>query len=266
VYQDNILIGYKVYYAKITNQEIYELFKAEDSIKLDECFIHNFSLLEYAKYCGLDCRLISKDELKLPQNFSAKLSFWEGKTDFSYSIWENIDFTFYGSFFGGISVDFSSIQISKGFFDFNKIYISNGINFSISFTKIIIGDIFLEPSYFESGRQEFISLYLEQGSIYFTNTYFKDMILYLIDVDIKGINLSLAEYRNSKIYIIESQIREGIKLFSEIYLENSILSFKNTLFGSGDINFTYLEAIKSKVDFRNTRIPLRYNRFFLYDM
>ncbi|MGL4367617.1 MAG: potassium channel family protein [Brevinemataceae bacterium] len=276
IFNEGILIGYEVRYAKTDKETIFNMLKSEEIIRLDECFIEDFSLKEYAEYCETSLDNYELGKLNFPNKFSAKLSFWEGKTNFSKMKFGFVDFSFYGAFFGGTEADFSCMEILDGFFDFNRLYVNADVYFTFSFTKIEKGDIFLNYAYFEEGDKDFISLFLNSGNLCLTNmsahggkldfsyseiqgnlllnkAYCKNNSLIMISSKFHGLDCSLSEFRNCEFRMFETSISDNIKNFTEMYMENSLLCFENSEFISGEADFKYFEAQNSNLMFLNMK-------------
>ncbi|MGL4388831.1 MAG: potassium channel family protein [Brevinema sp.] len=266
IYENNTLIGYDVYYAKIDIEDIYKACREGMSeLILDECFIPEFSFDRYLKTMDIDIYSNSQNfECPFPHLISARLSFFED-LDFSRLSIESLEFLSYGSFFGGRHADFSQITINKGFLDFSRTLIAKNVKFSLSFTHIKDGDILFNYAYFEEGMRYFISLFLHKGSMHFSNSYMlggslnlsysdisegiyadkmylKDLSLNLSHAKTKNIIFSFTEIRDSRLICYSMDIGGGSKSFEELYLESSSLILDYSIFKEGKLNFSYSEA------------------------
>ncbi|MGL4393810.1 MAG: potassium channel family protein [Brevinema sp.] len=271
VYENNILIGYDVSYAKIDIETLYaQCRQNEEELVLDECFIPNFSFDQYLKTLNIDISSNSQDfEYPFPDIISARLTFFENINLSRLSI-NSLDFLCYGSFFAGERSDFSQITINRGFLDFSRSFINKNNDFSLSFTHIKDGDVLFNSAYFEEGRRYFISLFLHNGNFYLNNSYMtggsfdlsyssisgevfaekmylKNIVVNFYHVEALGLTFSSSEIRESHIMCHHMKIGEGSKEFEEIYLEHSSLVFDHSEFQEGHLNFSHLEAMKDSL-------------------
>ena len=248
-------------YGVVNVSNVYEDIHNEKSINLSNCYINNFSLVDYKKKYKL--KENSKVEL---ENFVARHSFFEADEtiDFSDSEFtgEDVDFdtacfgsgnlSFYKSQFKtSKKVSFKNAFFGKGHtnfqyssFDSEKVNFENATN---------VGDITFVNSNFGNGTINFKNVSFGDGLVEFHFSKFGDGLLCFNKAIFEGkrVDFRRVEFGKGRLDFRRVDFGNANVLFDECEIGIGKATFNKSQFGTGNISF-YLANIKAELFFEKT--------------
>jgi len=204
--------------------EIYEAIGRGETVNLDECYLHGFSLTACRRFLIQDKNTIVKIN-----GFSARNAVFETafNIDLSYGEFNTDTFTLEGAIFIGKELTLHS-----------SLFNTNGANFSNCFIKV---------DKFEMTRVKF-----NDGEINFKNTIFDTGVKDFQDADFGAgdVNFTNTEFGDGDVSFINARFNDGDAHFKVARFGNGKVDFHYAKFGKGSISFEQTEFGNGRADFR----------------
>ncbi|NOU18457.1 MAG: hypothetical protein HOO91_12950 [Bacteroidales bacterium] len=242
--------------------EIYESIGRGETVNLDECYLHGFSLTACRRFLILDKNTVVKIN-----GFSARNAVFETafNIDLSYGEFDTDTFTVDGSIFIGKELTFHSSTFN-----------TNGINFANCFIKVDKfdmvmarfndGEINFKNTIFDKGSVDFQDVDFGSGDVNFTNTEFGEGDVSFVntrfndgDVSFKvarfghgKVDFHYAKFGKGNISFERAEFGTGRIDFRTVEFGKGKTSFNRCVFGDGEVNFEGAEAHYGKVSFRKS--------------
>ena len=219
----------------IDNEEIYQLIDKEEALNLDQCYIENFSLIDYRESRKIE----KKTHIKIHQ-FSAYNTFFDSRvaTDFSFAEFDNEYKNLENVHFLNGAVSFQSAKFNQGGIDFSYAFFNDG---NVDFSNVNFGDgeVNFKNSWFGLGHKNFQDAHFGEGNVLFVNTEFNDGDVTFVNTlfNSKRVTFKVARFGEGKI---------GFH-FARFHCKE--LVFERTEFGNGKVDFRTTEFADAKVSF-----------------
>jgi len=222
----------------IDKEEIYKLIDQEKPIVLDNCYIENFSLVEYRESRNIE----KKTYVKLHQ-FSAFNTFFDSRiaTDFSFAEFDNEYKNFENAHFLNGSTIFNSAKFHEGGINLSYVFFNDG-NVDFSNVDFGNGEVNFKNSFFGFGHKNFQYAHFGEGNVLFVNTEFNKG-------DVTFIN---SEFKSNRVTFKVARFEKGKINFHFARFHCKELIFERTEFGDGRIDFRTTEFDKAKVSFNRS--------------
>lgn len=269
-------------YGHLKTEQIYERIELEQSINLDYCYVHNFSMAAYLstriiqKKSYVDIKSISAQDAffyseytinftylniaACPINFNyaffyadelnfANTKFGDGDIDFSYCFFRNKKVDFSNSVFGKGSVSFKNAQFSEGEKDFQYTNFGEG-KLSFVNTDFGHGDTLFLNTDFNEGDVSFKVARFGNGKVDFHYAHFGggNVSFERTNFGHGDIDFRTVEFNRGKVNFNRAVFGEGETNFEAIQAKGRV-TFKKTIFGKGDINFELAELEEAEINF-----------------
>lgn len=222
----------------IDSEEIYQLIDKEVAINIDQCYVENFSLIDYRESRNLD----KKSYVKLHQ-FSAYNTFFDSRTgtDFSFVEFDNEYKNFENAHFLNGSVSFNSSIFNQGGINFSYVFFNDG---NVDFNNVNFGDgeVNFKNTFFGTGHKNFQDAHFGEGNVLFMNTEFNAG-------DVSFIN---SEFKSKRVSFKVARFEEGKIDFHFARFHCKELIFERTEFGDGRVDFRTTEFADAKVSFNRS--------------
>ena len=254
--------------------QVYESIFRGETVNLDNCYIHGFSLSLYRKIYEL-----GKTEIVVINSFSAVNAFFDSHhaTDFSTAHFKS-DTTFEGTHFGRGKVLFNN-SVFEGAANFTSSYFLSG---HIEFTgaKFGPGDFLFKNSVIRDGLKDFSDAKFGTGEVSFANTEFNMGDLLFINTKFNDgrFNFKIARITGGRVDFHYAVFGEGEVIFERTEFGNSRVDFRavdfgegkvnfnRSVFGDGEINFEGASSSKGKIQFKRAIIGSGIKNFGLMEM
>jgi len=239
--------------------EIYEAIGRGESINLDECYLHGFSLTACRRFLIMDKN--TPVEIK---GFSARNAVFETafNIDLSYGVF-NDHFNVDGSIFVGKELSFHSANFKSNGANFSNCYIKVD-KFEMVMTKFDGGEMNFKNTIFDKGVKDFQDIDFGAGDVIFTNTEFGDGDVSFInarfndgDVNFKvarfgqgKVDFHYAKFGKGNISFDQTEFGNGRTDFRTVEFGTGRTTFNRCVFGDGEVNFEGAEATKGKVSLK----------------
>ena len=237
--------------------EVYEAIGRGETVNLDECYLHGFSLTACRRF------LIKDKNTVIPINgFSARNAVFETafNIDLSYGEFNADNFNVDGSIFIGKELSFHS-----------SVFNTNGVGFSNCFIKVDRfdmcrakfndGEVSFKNTIFDTGVKDFQDVNFGNGDVTFVNTEFGNGDVSFIngrfndgDVSFKvarfgngKVDFHYAKFGKGNISFEQTDFGNGRTDFRTVEFGTGRTSFNRCAFGDGEVNFEGAEATSGKV-------------------
>ena len=243
-------------------EDVYKLIDQEEAIILDQCYIENFSLVDYR-----ESRKIEKKSYVKIHQFSAYNTFFDSRieTDFSFAEFDDEYKNFENAQFLNGSISFNSAKFHKGGVNFSYVNFNDG---NIDFSSVFFGDgeVNFKNSWFGSGHKNFQDAHFGGGDVLFVNTEFNDGDVSFVNTlfESKRVTFKVARFGEGKIgfhfarfhckeLIFErTEFGNGKLDFRTGEFANAKVSFNRAIFGNGDKSFEACQHNGGKITFRRS--------------
>ncbi|MBI9052637.1 MAG: two pore domain potassium channel family protein [Bacteroidales bacterium] len=246
----------------IDKEHIYKLIDKEQAINLDNCYVENFSLIDYK-----ESRNIEKKALVKIHQFSAFNTFFDSRiaTDFSFAEFDDEYKNFENAHFLNGAVNFNSSQFNNGGINFSYVFFNDG-NTDFSNVNFGNGEVNFKNSYFGTGHKNFQYAHFGEGNVLFVNTEFNKGNVTFINSEFKSnrVSFKVARFEDGKIdfhfarfhckeLIFErTEFGNGRIDFRTTEFANAKVSFNRSIFGNGEKTFEACQHLAGKITFRRT--------------
>lgn len=237
-YVENKLVT-KVKYGFVTKEQIYERLKTNESINLDRCYVHDFSISEYKK--SIDYEDLTHIELN---DFSAEYAFFDCslRTDFSYIIFKG-KASFKEAVFSHGNVSFYHTHFSDNHpVSFKNTHFGNG---EISFQYVDFGNdnTVFSSSKFYGGVVSFVNANYGNGDVLFNNVNFYD----------SKVKFHYAKFGKGDVSFQKTKFGDQTIDFRRVEFGEGRIDFRRAVFGDGYVTFDESEIRSGRFNFRSTR-------------
>ncbi len=222
-------------YGYLTTIDIYNSIDANKSLKLDNCYVNNFSLTAYRR-----TRILDKKEYVELDSISAKGAFFDSKheIDFSYAKLSDGEVNFSLAHFAHGKLNFAHTNFGNGFVNFGGIVVRSK---QCDFSNTIFGEgeVSFKNAIFYKGEKNFQYADFGDGNLSFQNTEFGDgNVLFINSVFGKGkVFFKVARFGNGEIDFHYSKFLGGDISFERVEFGDGFVNFKTVEFGVGKVNF-----------------------------
>jgi len=233
----------KIYFGYMEPAEVYQMIDQGFDIRLDHCYVKNFSLTDYRT----NKELSKTEKIRLP-NFSAENAFFdsdiseEKPIDFSHALFDEGKVSFHKTVFGNGGVTFESAHFGKGDVDFEYTLFYDG-NACFSNTIFLEGDVTFRNAIFREGKKDFDNANFGDGQIIFLGT----------DFGIGNVSFDSMISKNGDVLFKVAFFGKGKIDFGHANFGTGEVSFLNTIFGEGNVNFKYAHFTDGKIDFTRAK-------------
>ncbi len=198
------------YLGYLENEQIYKMLTKGEGLRVDNCYIKDFSISAYRKSKGIEAK-----ELVEIGGISASNAFFDcdAFTDFSYvKFIKDLDFSH--AVFSHGSLNFTHSQ-----FDTAKVDFSN--------------------CSFHSHQSLFQYAEFNCEILKFENSHFNGELVSFINASLKcnEVNFKRVNFNQSKVKFHFAEFGDGTKTFEKMKFNGSVLDFRRVMFGKGKIDF-----------------------------
>jgi len=256
---ENKLVS-KTKYGLVLKEEIYEYLKNGQDIKLDRCYIKDFSISEYKK--SIDFEDLTHITLN---NFSAENAFFDCtlRTDFSYIIFTGI-VKFNDSVFAHGNVSFYQCEFSDSDLEFKNVEFGVG-EISFQYVNFGIGDVSFGFAKFYGGVVSFVNANFNDGDANFNNVDFYDSKVKFHytkfgkgDVSFQKskfgnqtLDFRRVEFGDGRVDFRRAVFADGYIVFDESEFNSGRVNFRSARFGNNDMSFKMVDFGEAEVLFEN---------------
>lgn len=253
--------------------EIYEAIGRGETVNLDECYLHGFSLTACRRFLIHDKNTVVKIN-----GFSARNAVFETafNIDLSYGEFNTDTFTVDGSIFIGKELTLHSSTFNTNGISFSNCFIKVE-RFDMVRTKFIDGEINFKNTIFDTGVKDFQDADFGNGDINFTNTEFGNGDVSFInarfndgDVSFKvarfgqgKVDFHYAKFGKGNISFEQTEFGNGRTDFRTVEFGTGRTSFNRCVFGDGEVNFEGAEASSGKVSLKRATFG---NAIVIFDL
>jgi hypothetical protein len=254
--------------------EIYDAIGRGDTVNLDECYLHGFSLTACRRFLIMD-----KNTTVKINGFSARNAVFETafNIDLSYGEFNTETFTVDGSIFIGKELTLHSSMFNTSGVAFSNCFIKVD-RFDMARTKFNDGEVNFKNTIFDKGSIDFQDADFGTGDVTFTNTEFGDGDVSFINARFNDGNVSFkvarfgqgkvdfhyAKFGQGNISFEQTEFGNGRTDFRTVEFGKGRTSFNRCVFGDGEVNFEGAEASSGKVTFKRAAFGNAPVNFELY--
>lgn len=274
VFEKQKLIA-KHHFGVLNIDELYKAIYEQKPIDISNGFIKNFSISDYKKQFNLDPQ--QNTEIL---GFVAKNCFFEsdevtdfskiifnGKVDFSKSIFGSGDVSFFSTKFTDSSTKFKEVYFNSDSVTFQYARFENGeVNFqnalfncnSTSFVNSSFGDgnVSFKNVDFSESKVNFHFAKFSKGDKIFDNCVFGNQgcDFRKVEFNVGKLEFKKAQFGNGEIAFDESEFIGGRVNFRYASFGNSLKTFKSIDFGKCDVNFDFANFESGGISFNNSKV------------
>jgi hypothetical protein len=223
----------------VNREEVYRWIDNGEDIRLNNCYIKDFSLTEYRVEKGYD-----DHRFVTLKNFSAKKCFFDCDvtTDFSFAEFSGERTVFESAIFANGRNIFVNANFGNGDVTFRKAKFGSG---STSFQSVNFGDgsINFNSTNFGTGDLSFVDGNFGNGNVDFKNTYFGD----------GNISFRFAKFSSGDITFERAGFGRGRIDFKNVEFGGGKIDFRRVDFNDGDVLFEGVEFGDGKVTFKGAK-------------
>ncbi len=254
--------------------EIYEAIGRGETVNLDECYLHGFSLTACRRFLIQDKNTVVKIN-----GFSARNAVFETtfNIDLSYGEFNADIFTVDGAIFIGKELTLHSSTFNTNGVTFSNCFIKVD-KFDLAQTKFGEGEFSFKNTIFDIGVKDFQDADFGDGDVNFTNTEFGNGDVSFInarfndgDVSFKvarfgqgKVDFHYAKFGKGNISFEQTEFGNGRTDFRTVEFGSGRTSFNRCVFGDGEVNFEGAEASSGKVTLKRATFGNATVSFDLY--
>lgn len=240
--------------------EIYDAIGRGETINLDECYLHGFSLTACRRFLIMD-----KNTTVKVNGFSARNAVFETdfNIDLSYGEFNTETFTVDGSIFIGKELTIHSSTFNTTGVAFSNCFIKVD-KFDMARTKFNKEEVTFKNTIFDEGSIDFQDADFGTGDVNFTNTEFGNGDVSFINARFNDGHVSFkvarfglgkvdfhyAKFGQGNISFEQTDFGNGRTDFRTVEFGKGRTSFNRCVFGDGEVNFEGAEASSGKVTFK----------------
>lgn len=224
-----------------TAQKVYYAIEKDENIQIDGHYIKNFSLKTFRELrlwfnSGFNTRRI------YIKDFSAIQTFFDGKVDFSYSIFNDGNINFLETQFGDGDINFSNAKFEESVFFMEAQFGNGDVDFSnTEFKK----PVFFMEAQFGKGKISFREAKFGIRTD-FSYVQFGDGVVDFFDT----------KFYNGSVGFNHAKFGTGNISFVKADFGKQEVSFIDTHFGKGLVDFRWSQCEKAKLKFINSKIDV----------
>lgn len=254
--------------------EIYEAIGRGETVNLDECYLHGFSLTACRRFLIQDKNTVVKIN-----GFSARNAVFETafNIDLSYGEFNTDTFTVDGAIFIGKELTLHASTFNTEGLTFSNCFIKVD-RFDMVRTKFNTGEINFKNTIFDTGVKDFQDADFGTGDVVFVNTEFGDGDVSFInsrfndgDVSFKvarfgqgKVDFHYAKFGQGNISFEQTEFGNGRTDFRTVEFGRGRTSFNRCVFGDGEVNFEGAEASSGKITLKRATFGNSVVNFDLY--